>query len=62
MKPKYPEMIPAKFGYCTMSHLVTEFRNQQENGDCEMLVTGFGWCRYSAKLSAVLINGGWFTY
>ena len=46
----------------TMSHLVTGSRNVDRNGDCEMLVTGYGWARYCNKLCACLIDGKWLTY
>ena len=28
----------------------------------EALVEGKGWCRYSGRLSAILIDGEWHTY
>jgi hypothetical protein len=46
----------------SISHLVIKRRNETAIGDCEMLVDGFGWCRFSNRLCAILINHEWWIY
>jgi hypothetical protein len=46
----------------SISHLVIKRRNETAIGDCEMLVDGFGWCRFSNRLCAILINHEWWVY
>lgn len=60
--PELKKVGKGELAHYSISHLVEGHRNSDDNGNCEMLVKGFGWCKYYNRSSAISVNGKLYTY
>lgn len=57
-----PEPARTKTGYVIRDWRDTDRRDWCGEVIREALIEGIGWCQYSWRLSAILINGRWHSF